>query len=359
MIRYAQHEHHTGGGHRRRPARPGGGPRAAEPRLHVDVVHAAGPPDERAARTRRPARSCGRAWRSSASRCMLEGEDHRDPRRREGHRGLAARTAGASTATWSSSPPASGPTSNSRVTSGLTVERAHRRRRPDARRGRRRHLRGRRVRPAPRPGVRPGRAAVGAGQGARRPHHRHRPEPRTTVRGSRRSSRWPASTSPRWACKAPERDDDECSCSPSRRTAIYKTRDHPRRPARRRHPGRRRRKVAFLMQAFDRGCRCPRNALELLFDLGAPAGRGRARPKWPTTRRSATATASARARWCTPCRAAASRSAAVMDTTRAGKGCGSCKPLVRQIVEWAAGGEVEEDPRRTGTSPACRWTSRS
>jgi nitrite reductase (NADH) large subunit len=35
---------------------------------------------------------------------------------------------------------------------------------------------------------------------------------------------------------------------------------------------------------------------------------------------------------------------AVMETTRAGKGCGSCKSLVAQIVEWAADGAVEEDP---------------
>ena len=33
-----------------------------------------------------------------------------------------------------------------------------------------------------------------------------------------------------------------------------------------------------------------------------------------------------------------------MDKTRAGKGCGSCKALVAQLVEWAAGGAVEEDP---------------
>ena len=33
-----------------------------------------------------------------------------------------------------------------------------------------------------------------------------------------------------------------------------------------------------------------------------------------------------------------------MDKTRAGKGCGTCKRLVGQIVEWAAGGAVEEDP---------------
>jgi nitrite reductase (NADH) large subunit len=33
-----------------------------------------------------------------------------------------------------------------------------------------------------------------------------------------------------------------------------------------------------------------------------------------------------------------------MDATRAGKGCGSCKPLVAQIVEWAAGGAATRDP---------------
>jgi nitrite reductase (NADH) large subunit len=34
----------------------------------------------------------------------------------------------------------------------------------------------------------------------------------------------------------------------------------------------------------------------------------------------------------------------VMDRTRAGKGCGTCKGLVAQLVEHAAGGAVEEDP---------------
>ena len=34
----------------------------------------------------------------------------------------------------------------------------------------------------------------------------------------------------------------------------------------------------------------------------------------------------------------------VMDKTRAGKGCGSCKLLVAQLVLYAAGGAVEEDP---------------
>jgi nitrite reductase (NADH) large subunit len=33
-----------------------------------------------------------------------------------------------------------------------------------------------------------------------------------------------------------------------------------------------------------------------------------------------------------------------MAQTRAGKGCGSCQSLVQQIVEWAAGDDVQIDP---------------
>ena len=43
-------------------------------------------------------------------------------------------------------------------------------------------------------------------------------------------------------------------------------------------------------------------------------------------------------------KAGASSVSGVMDKTRAGKGCGSCKELVCKIVELAAGGAVEEDP---------------
>jgi nitrite reductase (NADH) large subunit len=33
-----------------------------------------------------------------------------------------------------------------------------------------------------------------------------------------------------------------------------------------------------------------------------------------------------------------------MDKTRAGMGCGSCKTLVNDLVEWFCGGQAEEDP---------------
>ncbi len=45
------------------------------------------------------------------------------------------------------------------------------------------------------------------------------------------------------------------------------------------------------------------------------------------------------------CVAAGKRSGkAVMAATRAGMGCGSCKALVNEVVDWFCGGAVEEDP---------------
>ncbi len=66
----------------------------------------------------------------------------------------------------------------------------HRGRQPHALGRRPGRLRRRRMRPAPRPRLRPGRAAVGAGEGVRRPHHRARPAtPPITAPSSRPSSR--------------------------------------------------------------------------------------------------------------------------------------------------------------------------
>ncbi len=103
------------------------------------------------------------------------------------------------------------------------------------------------------------------------------------------------------------------------------------------------RKVAFLQQAFDRGLPLPEARAELLFDLGGP------------TEEVGVAELADDAQVCncngvskgTICGAVASgikTVSGVMDKTRAGKGCGSCKSLVAQLVEYAAGGTVEEDP---------------
>ncbi|MEV4639771.1 nitrite reductase large subunit NirB [Actinoplanes sp. NPDC049548] len=102
-------------------------------------------------------------------------------------------------------------------------------------------------------------------------------------------------------------------------------------------------KVAFLMQAFDRGLALPENRVELMFDLGGP----------PAEVSAADMADDAQVCNCNGvCKGTIVETVqsgcrtvnGVMDRTRAGKGCGTCKGLVQQIVEWAAGGEVEEDP---------------
>jgi len=102
-------------------------------------------------------------------------------------------------------------------------------------------------------------------------------------------------------------------------------------------------KVAFLIQAFDRGLPLPEERVGLLFDLGTP----------PAEVGVAELADDAQVCNCngvskkTICQTVADGEktvSGVMDRTRAGKGCGSCKSLVKQIVEWAAGDEVRIDP---------------
>jgi nitrite reductase (NADH) large subunit len=102
-------------------------------------------------------------------------------------------------------------------------------------------------------------------------------------------------------------------------------------------------KVSFLMQAFDRGMVLPEERVSLLFDLGAPA---------PAT---SVAELADDVQVCncngvtkgaiTACvRGGAKTMSAVGAATRAGSGCGSCKGQVTEIIEWAAGGQLDDDP---------------
>ena len=103
------------------------------------------------------------------------------------------------------------------------------------------------------------------------------------------------------------------------------------------------RKVAWLTQAFDAGLPLPEERTAMLFDLGGPA------------EEVGVAELDDHAQVCN-CNGVSKGAlvqtvqggirtvGGVMDKTRAGKGCGSCKLLVKQIVEWAADGELEVDP---------------
>jgi nitrite reductase (NADH) large subunit len=102
-------------------------------------------------------------------------------------------------------------------------------------------------------------------------------------------------------------------------------------------------KLAFLQQAFDRGLPLPQERVELLFDLGGPA----AEVGVAELADDAQICNCNGVNKCTivdTVKAGCNTVTGVMDKTRAGKGCGSCRPLVAQLVEYASGGAIEEDP---------------
>jgi nitrite reductase (NADH) large subunit len=102
-------------------------------------------------------------------------------------------------------------------------------------------------------------------------------------------------------------------------------------------------KVAFLQQAFDRGLPLPEERVELMFDVGGPPAEvGVA--ELDDDAQVCNCNGVSKGTICAAVTGGLKTVNAVMDATRAGKGCGSCKLLVSQVVEHAAGGAVEEDP---------------
>ena len=221
----------------------------------------------------------------------------------------------------------------------------------------------RRVRAAPRRGLRPGRAAVGAGRGARRPRHRRRPAaPPTTGPGPRPSSRSPASTSPRWASQAPERADDEFVVvlrAPARRLQVASSSATASSSAPRCSATCR--KVAVPDAGVrPRACRCPRSGWSCCSTSARP------------TPRSGVAELADDAQVCN-CNGVTK--GALVACVRGGDDVGvrgdgqdqgraraaaPARQLVAQIVEWAAGGAVERGPvGELVRARVSRWTSRT
>ena len=102
-------------------------------------------------------------------------------------------------------------------------------------------------------------------------------------------------------------------------------------------------KSAYLMQAFDRGTPLPDERLTLLFDIGAPSKKVTIE-ELPLDAQVCNCNGVSKSA-ILACVKNGKRSArAVMDATRAGMGCGSCKSMVTEVVAWACGGQTEEDP---------------
>ena len=102
-------------------------------------------------------------------------------------------------------------------------------------------------------------------------------------------------------------------------------------------------KAAFLMQAFDRDSPLPDERLSLLFDLGAPPQQVTI-DEMPAEAQVCNCNGVSKAAIGAAMDAGNKTVLSVMNATRAGKGCGSCKVLVGEVVAWFAGGAVEEDP---------------
>jgi nitrite reductase (NADH) large subunit len=101
-------------------------------------------------------------------------------------------------------------------------------------------------------------------------------------------------------------------------------------------------KVAFLTQAFDRALPLPEERVELLFELAAPDNKqGAAEMDDSVQVCNCNGVSKGDLVGCV--RAGTTSVAGVMTATRAGKGCGACKELVCDIVEWAAGSDIAED----------------
>ncbi|MDQ0632684.1 nitrite reductase (NADH) large subunit [Arthrobacter pascens] len=103
------------------------------------------------------------------------------------------------------------------------------------------------------------------------------------------------------------------------------------------------RKVAYLTQAYDRGLPLPEERIGLMFDLGTP-GEDVGIAELDDGAQVCNCNGVSKKALVDTVRGGCNTVAGAMDATRAGKGCGSCKLLVRQVVEWAADGAVEEDP---------------
>lgn len=102
-------------------------------------------------------------------------------------------------------------------------------------------------------------------------------------------------------------------------------------------------KAAYLMQAFDRGTPLPEERLSLLFDIGAPSVQT-TMLEMPGDAQICNCNGVSKDA-IRKCVLGGKRSLKmVMDATRAGTGCGSCKALVKEVVEFYAEGEVVEDP---------------
>ncbi len=110
-------------------------------------------------------------------------------------------------------------------------------------------------------------------------------------------------------------------------------------------------KVSFLTQAFDSGLPLPDARVSLMFDIGTPDVAVGV-TELADDAQVCNCNGVSKGALVACVNNGETSLTGVMAKTKAGKGCGSCKELVGQIVEWAAGGSVTEDPSASWYVPA-------
>src|SRR3954449_10252760 len=97
------------------------------------------------------------------------------------------------------------------------------------------------------------------------------------------------------------------------------------------------------MQAFDRDTPLPEERLSLLFDIGAPAEKVTLE-EMPDEVQVCNCNGVTKGAIGACVSGGMRNASAVMKATRGGMGCGSCKGLINELVDFYCGGNVEEDP---------------
>lgn len=99
-----------------------------------------------------------------------------------------------------------------------------------------------------------------------------------------------------------------------------------------------------LLQAFDRGEVLPSNRSELLFPMAADSSESKGVADWPDDAQVCNCNGVSKGKIIAAVDAGNRTLKAVCDATRAGTGCGSCKPQVQAVLEFVSDGLVAEDP---------------
>jgi len=102
-------------------------------------------------------------------------------------------------------------------------------------------------------------------------------------------------------------------------------------------------KAAYLQQTFDRNTPLPEDRLTLIFDLGSPSKKV-TMDEMPVDTQVCNCNGVSKGALVACVKSGKRTAKSVMEATRAGMGCGACKSMVNEVIDWACGGQVEEDP---------------